>query len=162
MAPAPTDRSWWLTPSVLGGAYPGAADDAEAERKIEAILGVGVTLFVDLTTPRDQLEPYQHLLEGRARRVNLPVPDVTVPEVDVIERAFELLDSEVAAGGIAYVHCWGGRGRTGSVLGCWLARELGGAAAQARLDEVRGESELRRGPAPETGAQRALVRNWTG
>jgi len=161
LPPAPTDRCWWLTPSVLGGAYPGAADPAEAKTKVRAILAAGVTLFVDLTTPEDQLQPYAHLLLAtEARRVNLPVPDVTVPAMIVLEQAFELLDGETAAGGIAYVHCWGGRGRTGTVLGCWLARDLGGAAALARLSEVRATSADRRQPAPETRDQRARVRRW--
>ncbi len=159
---APTDRSWWLTPSVLGGAYPGNWDALEAATKVQALLDVGVTLFLDLTTEHDRLEPYQQLLPSNVRRINLPVLDLSVAPGEVVRQACQLIDDEAAAGGLVYVHCWGGRGRTGSILGCWLARDIGGRAAQARLDEVRGEAELRRGPAPETAAQRALVRGWTG
>jgi protein-tyrosine phosphatase len=60
-----------------------------------------------------------------------------------------------------YVHCWGGFGRTGTVVGCHLVRHgRSGAAALARLNELRRETPYAAHPSPEREAQRALVRSW--
>ncbi|MFZ5949388.1 MAG: fused DSP-PTPase phosphatase/NAD kinase-like protein [Candidatus Rifleibacteriota bacterium] len=40
----------------------------------------------------------------------------------------------MAAGKPVYVHCWGGLGRTGVVVGCW-SRRHGEAEPLAKLDQ---------------------------
>ena len=37
-------------------------------------------------------------------------------------RILDDVDAALADGGAVYVHCWGGIGRTGTVVGCWLVR----------------------------------------
>jgi protein-tyrosine phosphatase len=68
----------------------------------------------------------------------------------------------VAAGRAVYVHCWGGRGRTGTAVGCYLARHGLAADDQAlamlrylRRTDARAEAE-----SPETTAQKDFVRRW--
>jgi protein-tyrosine phosphatase len=69
----------------------------------------------------------------------------------------DTIDAEMAAGRTVYVHCWGGIGRTGTVIGCWLVRH--GTPAEEALNEI----EARRGEpgSPETAAQWAFVLNWS-
>ena len=73
------------------------------------------------------------------------------------------IDGCLADGTPVYVHCWGGIGRTGTVIGCWLARN--GFPGQAALDRI---AELRAGTpdaykrSPETPAQRAFVIGFAG
>ncbi len=62
-----------------------------------------------------------------------------------------------------YVHCWGGIGRTGTVVGSWLVRH-GVMAPEQALDLLtelrasdRGAGHRR---SPETPEQRAFVRRW--
>lgn len=163
------ERSFWLDPWIAAGAYPGSRDPAVAERVLEELIAVGVTLFLDLTEP-GELEPYEQLLpaiaeqfDSSVRRVNIPVRDVTAPTPAQVEEALAAIDAEVEAGGVVYVHCWGGKGRTGSILGCHLARDLGGAAALERLNEIRGPQmtdERDLVDVPETPEQRALVLGW--
>lgn len=48
-----------------------------------------------------------------------------------------LIDEAMAADRPVYVHCWGGVGRTGTVIGCHIAqRGLDGDAALQRLREL--------------------------
>jgi len=60
-----------------------------------------------------------------------------------------------------YVHCWGGIGRTGTVVGCWLVRH-----GLDDGDPVRTIARLRRrtpdawAASPQTAAQRAMVTEW--
>lgn len=156
----PTPRTYWVSPSILAGVYPGSVLGGDARLKVRALCDAGVTLFIDLTDGDDQLEPYEHLLVSPARRSSLPVPDLTVAPVAAVRSALEMIDAESTAGGTTYVHCWGGIGRTGSIVGCWLAERTGGAAALDLLIELRSGCADAARVSPETAAQRRLVEGW--
>jgi protein-tyrosine phosphatase len=54
-----------------------------------------------------------------------------------------------------YFHCWGGKGRTGTVVGCYLARH-GFAAGNDMIEmikELRKDTEDFSDPSPETSEQ---------
>lgn len=66
---------------------------------------------------------------------------------------------EATAQGGVYVHCWGGIGRTGTVVGCLLVD--GGLSADdalARIDELRSVTKKRHMPAPQTREQIDIIR----
>ena len=68
-------------------------------------------------------------------------------------------DPDRTARGGVYVHCWGGIGRTGTVVGCLLVDDgLSADAALARLDELRSVTRKRRMPAPQTREQIEIIR----
>lgn len=138
--------AWVEAGRLLAGGYP---DTEDAER---LAADAGVTLFVDLTE-EGELEPYvaQHLRFG--------VRDYTVASADVIAAVLDAIDGELARGGTVYLHCWGGCGRTGTLVGCWLARH--GVAPEVALDRFGAVSFAASGrPCPETDAQRAAVLAW--
>jgi ADP-ribosylglycohydrolase len=59
-----------------------------------------------------------------------------------------------------YIHCWGGVGRTGTVIACWLMREgLSPRAALYSLNERRKAAGLRR-ESPDFHAQIDFVEQW--
>ena len=64
------------------------------------------------------------------------------------------------------MHCWGGIGRTGTVVGCHLVRSglTGDDALAAVARGFLGMSKSRLlkylGGSPETRAQREMVRTW--
>ena len=47
----------------------------------------------------------------------MPIRDFSVPAPDDLVATLDAIDAELAAGGIVYVHCWAGCGRTGVVVG---------------------------------------------
>jgi protein-tyrosine phosphatase len=60
-----------------------------------------------------------------------------------------------------YVHCWGGIGRTGTVVGCWLVeRGHTGPSALEQLKTLRLHPEKNRRPSPEMPEQIDFVRTW--
>jgi polymorphic toxin system DSP-PTPase phosphatase-like protein len=138
---------------LLAGPYP------DTKAAVAGLEGAGVTVFVDLTHPSDPLDSYEPFLAG-ARRVAEPIPDMGTPTSGQVIRILDLLDETRANGGSAYVHCWGGVGRTGTVVGCWLMRH-----GLDRGDAVATIAVLRAGlpgarPSPETSAQVALIQGW--
>lgn len=150
----PIPRSYCVGEALLyAGAYPGSGD-------VAALCMAGVDLFVDLTEP-DELEPYAHLLPDGAEHVRFPMPDFTAPRAAYAGLILDALDAALAEGRTLYLHCRGGRGRTGSIVGCWLVRcGWHGSEALAELDRLRRglpDAEL---PSPETEEQLNLVLGW--
>jgi Dual specificity phosphatase, catalytic domain len=157
----PIRSSYWAADGFLAGEYPGSTDVEEAARRLEAFSDRDVTLFVDLTHPADGLEPYDWLLGETARRVAHPIVDMGTPTVPHMSRILDDVDTALAQGGAVYVHCWGGIGRTGTVVGCWLMRHgLDGGDSIARIAELRREVVDAWMPSPQTAAQRAMVTAW--
>jgi protein-tyrosine phosphatase len=63
------------------------------------------------------------------------------------------------AGRKVYLHCWGGVGRTCTVIACRLCDEgLDYNSAMARIAKLRAGTHKADRPALESEAQRALVR----
>lgn len=155
----PTAESYWVVDGeVLAGKYPGAQADAEARAKIADLLAGGVRTFVDLTEDGELL-PYAHLLPADATHHRIAVRDVTCPRREQVREALDLIDAGRSRG-VVYVHCRGGCGRTGVVIGAYLVRhaEPPGRA----LERVR---ELTRAlwtkPCPETREQIAMIESWS-
>ena len=173
----PHSNCYWVQPGrLLAGEYPGAFTTNAARHKVRLFLDAGVTFFLDLTHPADGLEPYVDLLMVEAKAYPRPVTyrrlairDRDVPSVAQMVQTLDLIDEVLARGQVVYVHCWGGIGRTGTVVGCYLARHHDrdqsmerGDAALAQLAALWQTVEKRdRHPqSPETPAQVAMVRNW--
>ena len=157
----PHDSYWAIPGNVLAGPYPGAVDETTARLQVEAFLAAAVTCFVDLTE-ESELEPYAQLLTGTtARHVRHPIRDLDVPTLDEMRSALATIREAVAAGETVYVHCWGGVGRTGTVVGCLLVE--GGATPAEALDalpSLRSACVRRHRPSPETSTQRRFVERW--
>jgi protein-tyrosine phosphatase len=76
-------------------------------------------------------------------------------------RILDDVDAALEAGGSVYVHCWGGIGRTGTVVGCWLMRHgLDGGDPLARIADLRRNLPAASVASPETLAQRTMVSAW--
>ena len=128
--PCPIPNTAWVVPSrFLAGEYPGAPGDSQARQKLQAMLQRGVTHFVDLAE-RGELVPYESLLHEQASQLGVAafharyaITEVSVPQTPgEMAAILGAIDAAVDVGGVVYVHCWGGVGRTGTVVGCWLVR----------------------------------------
>lgn len=155
----PIPDSYRVADRFLAGAYPGSEDLEEAARRLSRFEERGVTLYVDLTHPADSLAAYAPLLGPNARRSAQAIVDLGLTTIPHMSR---ILDEVDEARGTVYVHCWGGIGRTGTVVGCWLRRHgLDRGDAVARIAELRREASNAAFASPETAAQRAMVETWT-
>jgi protein-tyrosine phosphatase len=169
--PRPLPVAFWVEPGrLLAGEYPGALDPEEARIKLRRMLKAGITFFVDLTSEWDGLELYRPLLYEEAARMRQPVEhrrmaiqDGGVPKSEWMRKILDTIDRALDQGHRVYVHCWGGVGRTGTVIGCYLVRHgATGKEALAELKRMRGvlpegECNLR---VPETIEQDQYILNW--
>ena len=174
--PVPFERSYWVSPGrLLAGCYPGNPDAESAADKLAALLGAGIRVCVDLTEKGEPnlaglpLAPYEEKWRslGRSSGVDVDywrksIPDMDVPSREGMISILDIIDRAIGNGRPVYVHCLGGLGRTGVVVGCWLARH-GTAAGPGVLNTIRvlrrneGAAHL---PSPQTGRQCDMASSW--
>lgn len=157
---------------IIAGEYPVDSDKNTEREKIDALLNWGVEVFIDLTE-EGELPSYESLLrdEAKARGVSaeyirFPVRDFRIPSPNDMQRLLGLIANVERSGKKIYLHCWGGVGRTGTAVGCYLVDR--GYSPDEALDLVRtlfqemSTEKLQRHPdgSPETDAQRTFVRHW--
>jgi ubiquinone/menaquinone biosynthesis C-methylase UbiE len=172
MREKPFPDSYWVLPGqFLAGGYPGSSR-GEADftrRRMAALLQSGMTTFIDLTRP-GETPAYIDTLHQEADRFGItvdyqpkPVEDRGLPSRAQMVSILDAIDAALDSGGKVYLHCLGGIGRTGTVVGCWLARHgLTGEAALARLNALYRTSEQSRffSRSPETDAQVLFILDW--
>ena len=169
----PNLNTYWVVPSkFLAGEYPGDEDPVKAREKIKRFLEVGVRHFVDLTEFGEYgLIPYETILAEESRAANItttyqryPIRDISVPrDADYLAEILFEIDNRIRQRGAVYVHCWGGSGRTGLVVACWLQEH--GRTPDAALAELSAkwktvEKSSRKPESPETREQVDWVKTW--
>jgi protein-tyrosine phosphatase len=170
MIDRPLFESYWVEENrFLAGAYPGSYDIETTRRQMDGFLENGINTFIDLTHPRE-LAPYESILKERAqiRGMNssyhrFAIRDHGVPSTEMMTNILDTMDEALGSGNNIYVHCWGGVGRTGITVGCYLVRH--GSTNQQALLRVNELYKTRASNAyypnsPETPEQIEFVRNW--
>jgi hypothetical protein len=169
----PTTFSYWVVPELLlAGAYPGDTDPVDHRRKVQTLVTAGIRVFVNLTEEDEanfmgrSLMPYQDLacqLCPEVVCIRHPIRDLSVPTEAEMRAILDDIDVPMKNGKPVYVHCLGGVGRTGTVIGCWLLRH-GFAEPSNVLDVLmqlrQQDKERRNRMAPETAAQQRFVKAW--
>jgi len=173
---APLGRSYWVLPGkLLAGYYPGDKNTEKMDKKLYALLDSGIRTFVNLME-RNELDhdgllftPYDSRVKKLARlqgqkvyTFRHPVADLSVPSWPEMKRILDRIDENVNAGLPVYVHCWGGRGRTGVVVGCWLARHgiAQGMEAVIKIRHLRRRDEKANEISPQTDRQLRMILDW--
>jgi hypothetical protein len=152
-----------------------------ARRNLRWLLGQGIRRFVDLTEEREitfwreVLLPYDRLLAEEARALGVGVvhrrfgiQDMGIPDEGRMAEILAYVDKSIREGQPVYVHCLGGKGRTGTVVACHLldhAEEfLTGRDPEEALRRLTALRESQGVPEPEdspqTTVQLEFVRAW--
>ena len=165
----PIQNCYWVEPGkLLAGEYPREYDVAPSITKLRCLRDAGVSAFIDLTEVVEAqawgwIKPYDEMLDG-ASHERFPIADMAVPGSPALTTAvLDAIDRHIAHGRTVYVHCFGGVGRTGTIVGCWLVRHgRSGDEALERLDELwRDCPKSSRHPrSPQMPEQLDYVRNW--
>jgi len=176
LQPFMTPQHYPITPGILfAGEYPGDRNPEIARTRILSLVEMGIRTFIDLTTSKDPLVRYEGMLVEveqetgiPLRRISFPIPDMDVPDSDeTMLSIMAAIREAIEAAPAVYIHCWGGIGRTGTVVGCWL-RECG-FDPEAALEHVQHlysshmpKAKAGRDPeSPQTEAQKNYIRQWT-
>lgn len=172
----PFNRSYWVVPGkLLAGCYPGSDDVIKQEINLKELIQVGIRHVISLLEPQDYkrpddpFPPYVDHMETIAETMKISVTfdqisikDFSVPTERQMVRILNQIDTCIKYDKPVYVHCWGGKGRTGTVVGCYFARH-GSAAGNdviQMIRKLRKDTEDYTDPSPETKEQINMVINW--
>ena len=166
----PISESYWVEPGqFLAGEYPATFAEELTRKRVDALIEAGFDTFIDLTNPNETF-PYANILHEQANLYQMevahhrfPIGDFGLPTPDMMNAILDRLEESLQAGRKVYLHCWGGIGRTGTTVGCYLVRQ--GKTAEEALEQLaawwRGVPKSRYHPySPETGDQVNFVRTW--
>ena len=171
----PFSRSYWVIPGkFLAGYYPGERHRDAMEQKMRGLLDCGIRFVINLMEPDEKdhdalpFVDYAPVLKrltdggpsGECHR--MPIRDLDVPSPDFMIHILNRIDSALKEDQPVYIHCWGGRGRTGTVVGCWLIRH-GIAETNTVLEKIktlRQYDPRAHFPSPEMPDQIRMLLSW--
>ena len=166
----PIAESYWVEPDrLLAGEYPGHFDYESTRQRIDALLEAGFDTFIDLTQPNETVPYLRVLLEEselhqvRVDRYNFPIGDFGLPTPETMRSILDTIGAALQSGRKIYLHCWGGIGRTGTTVGCYLVRH--GKTGQDALHQLAEwwqtvpKSRIHQ-RSPETYEQAQFILNW--
>ena len=157
--------SYWVQKSrFMAGEYPGSSDERTALAKLEWLMSKNINFFINLTEPGEYgLKPYEILFDKVQSEITrhvayfkFPIPDMGTPSVSQMLQILDTIDKALNEGRNIYLHCYGGIGRTGTVVGCYYVRH--GLEPQKALGQI---AKLRRNTpdgwrqSPETSPPRS-------
>jgi hypothetical protein len=171
----PFPRSYWVIPDkFLSGYYPGDRQMDVVKQKMLDLLACGVRCIINLMEPDerdhdslpfvDYAPVFMSLGDGGPPLTchRMPIQDLGTPSRELMVRILDHIDQAIQEDRPVYVHCWGGRGRTGTVVGCWLIRHgiADGENVLEKIRELRLSDLKAHWPSPEMPAQIRMVLSW--
>ena len=146
---------WPLPGLLLAGEHPAP--------HLSALLTSGVNHFIDLTSPDEGLVDYRLTLPDPASHQRFAITDYGVPTVPLMRQILAAVKLNLDAKLPTYLHCHGGIGRTGTVVGCWWVEQgfTSDEALAMLAKHWRVMEKRERAPhTPETPEQVVFIRAW--
>lgn len=168
----PIPNSYWvLSEQFLAGEHPMLMIDMPLHQRIQAFVDTGINLFINLIgeeEENDELGDYLPLLQSSSADISthielrrFPIRDMQIPDKGIMVDILNTIDKALNAGQKVYVHCWGGIGRTGIVVGCYLVRHgMMGKTALEEIARLRENTRDYRYASPTEISQQQMILNW--
>ena len=173
----PLPRSYWVVDGIfLAGAYAGQAEPQAHKARLSGLFNAGARAFVNLMEEDESnnegkpFVPYEDLLQQIASEANeridclrFPIVDGHITTTENMQNILDTIDRSIENNRPVYLHCFGGIGRTGTVVCCWLLRH--GHATKDNVVDVltklrKADTERAWRAAPENDTQKQFVLNW--
>ncbi len=164
---------------LLAGPFPGAKGETVDVHHLDALLDAGIrSVFClldedelnDIETGEhyvpyaDQLEALAEARGAIAEIANHAIEDGSAPTDQEMEYILDAIDAEIdGRDSPTLIHCTNGHGRTGLVVGCYLARKgiAKGRDIIKKIQELRSAApDLEEHKSPDNIVQERFVTRW--
>lgn len=135
--------------------------------KIDQLLKLDIDTIIDL---RDnyldfKLMNYRNYLQKNHKNIevyNFKIKDFTCPSREIITEILDLIDLKINKGHKIYIHCLGGIGRTGTIIGSYKLRHkiCNDKNILEYMQNLRLKNGCKKIKSPETNEQISMVVNW--
>jgi len=112
-----------ITPNIWLGGAPSYARD------YDFILEHQITSVINIRAEREDNVAFYD--KNDITHIQYKVPDVTIPQDEVISHAVEWMKDEIEDGRVVLVHCAKGRGRSATLVAAYLMKEEGMTVEEA-------------------------------
>ena len=167
--PVPYENSYWVVPGLfLAGEHPDTGFSKESETRLAALFQAGIRVFIDLTEEHEAAS-YALILQCLAEERNLdltclriPVRDRTRPSASTLRCVLGIIDQSITEKRPVLVHCFGGIGRTGTIVGCYLRRHrlATGENVMEQIAELRRAMPIAAEVSPHVPEQIEAIVRW--
>jgi protein-tyrosine phosphatase len=116
-------------------------------------------LLVDYTS---ELHEYAESVEKKITVYHFPIKDLSITTPERMNQILTQIFGDIEAGKKVYVHCWGGVGRTGTVIGCFLLEQKMATPENVieTIAYLKRTTSIADRRSPETNEQMDFILNW--
>lgn len=165
----PFPRSYWVIPGkLLAGHVPSNKDSLVYKEKINNLITCGIKTIInlqeenELNDEKELFPKYENLLPKDVSFYRKSIPDLGTPSKELMKEILQIIEESISNNKPVYVHCWGGIGRTGTVIGCFLIKNkmANPNNFMEMLAYLRRTDPENHRPSPETPQQIEFVKSF--
>jgi protein-tyrosine phosphatase len=166
----PFERSYWVLPNrFIVGEIPASMKEDETMAKLNGLIKVNVNVVINLMEEDEKnyenksfydYAPYLNKHNVETHRI--PIKDLSIPTIDTMRKILSIVQDSIRLKKVVYLHCWGGVGRTGTAVGCFLLNNSLASKDNVleTINYLKRTTSIDKRQSPETEEQRKFLMEW--
>lgn len=166
----PFERSYWVLPNrFIVGEIPASMKEDETIAKLNGLIQVKVNVVINLMEEDEKnyenksfydYAPYLNRHNVETHRI--PIKDLSIPTIETMRKVLSIVQDSIRQKKVVYLHCWGGVGRTGTAVGCFLLNNSLASKDNVleTINYLKRTTSIDKRQSPETAEQRKFLMDW--